>query len=119
MTFGKDEITGGASSDIQQATNLARTMVTKYGMSDEVGHVFHDLRQNDTSPTTRKVIDEEVRKLCDSSYKRAKNILEKNQKDLEKIAQALLEYETLSGTEIKKLLNGEQIDRPSVKSTAQ
>ncbi|KAJ0398629.1 hypothetical protein P43SY_007487 [Pythium insidiosum] len=118
MTFGKDEITGGASSDIQQATNLARVMVTKYGMSEEVGLVFHDLRGNDTSGTTRKIIDDEVKKLCDASYKRAKAILENNRGDLEKIANALLEFETLTGAEIKKILNGEKIERKAVKPVA-
>ncbi|RLN49827.1 hypothetical protein BBJ29_004632 [Phytophthora kernoviae] len=97
LTFGEQEITGGASSDIQQATNVARVMVTKYGMSSDVGLVFHDLRSNDTSATTRKVIDDEVKKLCDASYKRAKDILVNKHADLEKLAQALLEYETLSG----------------------
>lgn len=115
MTFGKDEITGGASSDIQQATNIARVMVTKYGMSDDVGLVFHDLRGNDTSATTRKTIDDEVKKLCDASYKRAKHILETHKGDLEKVANALLEYETLSGAEIKKLLKGEKIERKAIK----
>ncbi|DBA03741.1 TPA: hypothetical protein N0F65_004158 [Lagenidium giganteum] len=115
MKFGKNEITGGASSDIQQATNLARAMVTKFGMSDEVGLVFHDLRGNDTSPTTRKLIDDEVKKLCDASYKRAKAILENNSQDLEKIAQALLEYETLTGAEIKKILKGEKLERKHIK----
>ncbi|TMW60320.1 hypothetical protein Poli38472_000362 [Pythium oligandrum] len=118
MMFGKDEITGGASSDIQQATNLARVMVTKYGMSEEVGLVFHDLRGNDTSATTRKVIDDEVKKLCDASYKRAKNILETNRSDLEKIAKALLEYETLTGAEIKKILKGDKIERKAVKAAS-
>jgi ATP-dependent metalloprotease len=115
MTFGLDEITGGASSDIQQATNLARVMVTKYGMSDEVGLVFHDLRGNDTSATTRKVIDEEVKKLCDASYQRAKSILTTRKGDLEKLAQALLEYETLTGAEIKRILQGEKLERKPIK----
>uniref|UniRef100_K3W9Y9 AAA+ ATPase domain-containing protein n=1 Tax=Globisporangium ultimum (strain ATCC 200006 / CBS 805.95 / DAOM BR144) TaxID=431595 RepID=K3W9Y9_GLOUD len=116
LIFGANEITGGASSDIQQATNIARVMVTKYGMSDEVGLVFHDLRASDTSPTTRKIIDDEVKKLCDASYKRAKHILETHHGDLEKIAKALLEYETLSGAEIKKILNGEKLDRKAIKT---
>ncbi|KAG6622532.1 cell division protease ftsH [Phytophthora cinnamomi] len=115
LTFGEDEITGGASSDIQQATNVARTMVTKYGMSEDVGLVFHDLRGNDTSATTRKTIDDEVKKLCDASYKRAKDILVSKHADLEKLAQALLEYETLSGAEIDKILKGEPLDRKPIK----
>ncbi|KAG7400712.1 ATP-dependent zinc metalloprotease FTSH 4, mitochondrial [Phytophthora boehmeriae] len=115
LTFGEQEITGGASSDIQQATNVARVMVTKYGMSSDVGLVFHDLRGNDTSATTRKVIDDEVKKLCDASYKRAKDILVSKHADLEKLAQALLEYETLSGAEIEKVLKGEPLERKPIK----
>ncbi|KAF1774696.1 P-loop containing nucleoside triphosphate hydrolase [Phytophthora cactorum] len=115
LTFGENEITGGASSDIQQATNVARAMVTKYGMSEDVGLVFHDLRGNDTSATTRKTIDDEVKKLCDASYKRAKDILVSKNADLEKLAQALLEYETLSGAEIDKILKGQPLDRKPIK----
>ncbi|KAI9908604.1 hypothetical protein PsorP6_016626 [Peronosclerospora sorghi] len=115
LTFGEDEITGGASSDIQQATNVARAMVTKYGMSEDVGLVFHDLRGNDTSAMTRKTIDDEVKKLCDASYKRAKNILVSKHADLEKLAKALLEYETLSGAEIDKILKGEALERKPMK----
>ncbi|TDH69228.1 hypothetical protein CCR75_007798 [Bremia lactucae] len=111
LTFGENEITGGASSDIQQATNVARTMVTKYGMSSDVGLVFHDLRGNDTSATTRKIIDDEVKKLCDASYERAKDILVSKHADLEKLAKALLEYETLSGAEIDKIIKDEPLDR--------
>ncbi|KAI9920717.1 hypothetical protein PsorP6_001934 [Peronosclerospora sorghi] len=83
LTFGEDE------SRVQE-TNVARAMVTKYGMSEDVGLVFHDLRGNDTSATTRKTIDDEVKKLCDSSYKRAKNILVRKHSDLEKLSKALL-----------------------------
>ncbi|RQM26628.1 hypothetical protein B5M09_003308 [Aphanomyces astaci] len=111
MIFGKDEVTGGASSDIMQATQLARQMVTKYGMSDEVGIVFHDLKGNDTSAATRTLIDNEVRKLCDASYKRASSILMKNRSDLETLAKALLEYETLSGQEITDILRGVKLNR--------
>ncbi|KAI9912321.1 hypothetical protein PsorP6_006695 [Peronosclerospora sorghi] len=57
LTFGEDKFTGGQSSDIHQATNVARAMVTKYGMSEDVGLVFHDLRGNCTSATTRKTIE--------------------------------------------------------------
>nr|CCA18918.1 predicted protein putative [Albugo laibachii Nc14] len=115
MTFGADEVTGGASADIQQATNIARTMVTKYGMSQDVGLVFHDLGGNDTSATTRKIIDDEVKKLCDASYERAKHILDSKKSDLEKIAEALLEYETLTGVDIKKILRGEELGRKHIK----
>ena len=63
------------------------------------------------SPSTRKVIDDEVRKLCEASYKRARDIIEKNRKDLDRLAKALLEYETLSGGEIQLILKGKALDR--------
>ncbi|KAI9920526.1 hypothetical protein PsorP6_015470 [Peronosclerospora sorghi] len=115
LTFGEDEFTGGASSDIQQATNVARAMVTEYGLSEDVGLVFHDLRGNDTSTTTRKTIDDEVKKFGDASYKRAKNILVSKHSNLEKLAKALLEYERLSGTDIDKILKGEALERKPMK----
>ena len=105
MIFGHDEVTGGASSDIQQATRIANQMVTRFGMSEEVGLVFHDLKEDNMSPMTRKLIDDEIRKLCDASYQRAKAILNHKRKDLDRLAQALLERETLTGAEIKQLLN--------------
>ncbi|CEG37486.1 atp-dependent metalloprotease [Plasmopara halstedii] len=89
-------------------------MVTKYGMSEDVGLVFHDLRGNDTSAITRKTIDDEVKKLCDASYQRAKSILVSKNDDLEKLAKALLEYETLSGAEIEKIIKGEPLDRKPI-----
>ncbi|RHY33692.1 hypothetical protein DYB32_003531 [Aphanomyces invadans] len=112
MIFGKDEITGGASSDIMQATQLARQMVGASTIHrGEIGVVFHDLKGNDTSAATRTLIDNEVRKLCDASYKRASAILQKNRADLETLAKALLEYETLSGQEINDILRGVKLNR--------
>merc|ERR1712070_405938 len=101
IIFGVDEVTSGASSDIQQATSLARNMVMKWGTSDEIGVVFHD---NDQSPETRAAIDREIQKMLTASYQRAKAILEAHRKDLDVIAKGLIERETLSGSELKALL---------------
>ena len=114
MIFGKDEITGGASSDIMQATRIASQMVTKFGMSDQVGLVFHDMKEDKMSPMTKKLIDDEVRRLCEDSYSRAKSILTSKKRELEIVAQALLEYETLTGQEIQTLLKGKKLRKNKV-----
>merc|ERR1712086_1018622 len=100
----------GASSDIRQATSLARSMVMQWGMSDEVGVVFH-LNENDASPEMKATIDREVQKLLVSSYARTKRCLEVNRKELETVAKALIEHETLSGKEIKDLVSGRKLRR--------
>ena len=109
LIFGVDEVTSGASSDIKQATSLARNMVTKWGMSDEIGVVFHD--KDDQSPETRAAIDREIQKLLMASYQRAKVVLEAHRKDLDLIAKGLLERETLSGPELKVLLETGGLER--------
>ena len=108
IIFGVDEVTSGASSDIKMATSLARNMVMKWGMSDEIGVVFHD---NDQSPETRAAIDREIQKLLMASYQRAKVVLEAHRKDLDLIAKGLLERETLSGPELKVLLETGGLER--------
>jgi len=121
LIFGHDKVTSGASSDIQYATNLARNMVTQWGMSDKLGplqyaaneeEVFlgHSVaKQQNVSGATAKLIDEEIRAFVDGANDRATKILTDHRDQLEIIAQALLEYETLSGDEITQLLNGEEI----------
>src|SRR2546429_242801 len=111
ITFGKDNITSGASSDIQQATKMAKAMVTQLGYSDEVGtvaygdnqeEVFLGMsmgRQQNVSEATSQKIDAEVRRLVDEGYEAARKILIEKKKDFETLAQALLEYETLTGEE--------------------
>lgn len=108
MVFGEDEVTSGASSDLMQATMLAQEMVTKYGMSDSVGPVFHS-KDRVVSPQTREAIDQEVRTILSSSYERARNLLKTNRGALDKIAKGLLEYETLTGDEVKRLMKGKKI----------
>ena len=118
LKFGKENITSGASSDIEQATKLARAMVTQWGFSDKLGQVAYGENQQEVflghsvaqsknvSEATAQTIDAEVRDLIDEAYHSAINILKKKKKDWEALSQGLLEYETLSGEEITDLLSG-------------
>jgi ATP-dependent metalloprotease len=108
IVFGVDEVTSGASSDLMQATRLATQMVTQWGFSDEIGPVFHN-SNGQFGPQTRDVIDKEVKTILASSYERAKNILQVNRRDLDRLAKALIEFETLTGEEVQKVLNGKRI----------
>ena len=124
LIFGHDKVTSGASSDIQMATNLAKAMVTQWGMSDLLGplqytenqeEVFlgHSVsRQQNVSEKTAELIDAEVKRLVIGGFDRAKQLLTDHDDELEAVAQALLEYETLTGEEIKKVIRGEAIERP-------
>jgi cell division protease FtsH len=123
IIFGYDKVSSGASSDISYATDLARSMVTQWGMSDKLGplkyadnqeEVFlgHSVtRTQNVSEQTAQLIDAEVREIVTSGYDRAKKVLTENIDQLHALAGALLELETLSGDEIKKVLAGEPIDR--------
>ncbi|RWR73639.1 ATP-dependent zinc metalloprotease FTSH 5, mitochondrial [Cinnamomum micranthum f. kanehirae] len=106
LIFGENEVTSGASSDLKQATSLARRMVTKYGMSELVGLVSHNYDDNGKSMSTetRLLIEKEVRRFLESAYNNAKTILTTHSKELHALANALLEHETLSGSQIKSLL---------------
>ncbi len=119
MIFGDDMVTSGASSDIEQATRMAKAMVTRFGMSDELGplaygeneeEVFlgHSVaRQQNMSEDTSRKIDIEVRKIVEAGYKVAEDIMTEHKDELHTLANGLLEYETLSGDELKNLLNGD------------
>uniref|UniRef100_A0A803LB94 AAA+ ATPase domain-containing protein n=1 Tax=Chenopodium quinoa TaxID=63459 RepID=A0A803LB94_CHEQI len=98
LIFGENEVTSGASSDLQQATKLARSMVTKYGMSREVGLVTHDYDDNGRSMSTetRLLIEQEVRFLLEQAYTNAKTILTTHSKELHALANSLLKNETLT-----------------------
>ena len=123
LIFGKDAITSGASSDIEQATRLARAMVTRWGFSDELGTVAYGENQEEVflghsvsrtqnvSEATAQTIDKEVRRLVEWGNAEATRILTERRADLEVLAQGLLEFETLSGEEIKTLLEGGSIKR--------
>jgi cell division protease FtsH len=129
MIFGYDKVSSGAASDIQYATQLARDMVTRWGMSDALGplqyaepeeEVFLGYSVNRTrhmSNETAQAIDKEIRTVVENGYERAKHLLDEHKDQLETLAQALLEYETLSGDEIKKVLAGEPIDRGGAKGS--
>ncbi len=118
LKFGKENITSGASSDIEQATKLARAMVTRWGFSDKLGQVAYGENQEEVflghsvartqnvSEETAQLIDAEVRKLIDDAYSAARTILTKKKKEWIAIAEGLLEYETLTGEEIKALMAG-------------
>ncbi len=123
IVFGKENITSGAASDIQQATQLARAMVTRLGYSDELGTVMYGENQEEVflgmsmqkhqniSEETARKIDSEVRRLVSEGYEEARRILTEKRQVLEDLAHALLEYETLSGDECKTILRGEKIVR--------
>ncbi len=127
MTFGADKVTSGAQSDIDQATRLARMMVTRWGFSPELGTVAYGENQEEVflgmsmgrtqavSEATAQKIDSEVRRLVENGLVEARRILEAKRADLETLAQGLLEYETLSGDEIRDLLAG----KPPVRDTGE
>jgi cell division protease FtsH len=118
IVFGHDKVTSGAASDIEQATRLARMMVTRWGFSSELGTVAYGenqdevflgmsvSRQQNISEATAQKIDAEVRRLVEEGLVEATRVLTEKREDLEKLAGGLLEYETLSGDEIRDLLNG-------------
>mmetsp|Transcript_9407 Transcript_9407/g.14097 ORF Transcript_9407/g.14097 Transcript_9407/m.14097 type:complete len:681 (+) Transcript_9407:25-2067(+) len=107
LIFGRDNVTTGASSDMRRATQIARAMVLKYGMSEKVGVLdFEQLEGNKLSAQTCKLIDDEIKNLMDSSYKRVTDVLQREKPRLDKLADALIQYETLSGDEIKRVLDG-------------
>jgi cell division protease FtsH len=123
IILGHDKVTSGASGDIQMATGLARSMVTKWGMSEKLGPLLYAqneeevflghsvARTQNVSEATARLIDEEIKRFVEEAYEKARKILTDNLGDLHKIAQALLEYETLSGDEMMALLRGEKIAR--------
>ncbi|MBM3618254.1 MAG: ATP-dependent metallopeptidase FtsH/Yme1/Tma family protein [Alphaproteobacteria bacterium] len=129
LIFGYDQVTSGASSDIQYATRLAKAMVTQWGMSDAVGPVFHGDEQQEvfigqsmsrgsTSASSQAVIDAEVKRIIDEAYKTATKTLQDNRHELEILAEGLLEYETLTGEEIKALIRGEPPHRDPEEAAA-
>lgn len=115
LIFGESEVTSGASSDLEQATKLARAMVTRFGMSKEVGLVAHNYDDNGKSMSTetRLLIEREVRLLLEKAYNNAKTILTVYNKELHALANALLHNETLSGKQIKELLA--DLNSPQIK----
>ncbi len=121
LVFGKENVTSGAASDIQQVTKIARAMVTQFGYAEELGYIDYANEQqsylgsygggSNHSGITQKTIDDKVKALVDEGYETAKRILTEKRDDLERLAQGLLEYETLTGPEIMKVINGEPLNR--------
>ena len=116
MIFGEENITSGASSDIESATRTARYMITRVGMgSNAVGQV--SLPKEDyasLSSETRAVVEQEVRNMIENSYKRSEALLKSKEKELYLLAEALLEYETLSKDEIEIIVAGGKLERPVI-----
>jgi cell division protease FtsH len=112
LVFGDDNVTSGAAADIQQASRIARAMVTQFGFSKHLGKVAYTDPNSDVfhgpkvAEQTQKQIDDEVRSILDDAYYTAMSILKKHRKQLDTLAKGLLEYETLSGQEIVDLLDG-------------
>jgi cell division protease FtsH len=120
LVFGREKVTSGAASDIEQATRLARMMVTRWGLSEELGTVSYGdevflgtsvSRTRNASEATVQKIDAEIKRLVEEGFNEATRILTERRADLEKLARGLLEFETLTGEEIKDLLDGKQSKR--------
>ena len=119
LKWGEGDVSNGPSGDIQQASSLARAMVMRWGMSDKVGDVDYQAAHEgysggniggfSISAKTKELIEEEVKSLIDEGYASALFILKKKKKEFERLAQGLLEYETLTGDEIEKVIKGKKI----------
>jgi cell division protease FtsH len=128
IIFGKEKVTTGASSDIKMATDMARRMVTEWGMSDKLGPLSYGENDQEVflghsvtthksvSESTSKTIDEEVRQIVEGGHERARQTLTNFIDELHTLAKGLLEFETLSGDEIRQLLRGEPIIRDNIGS---
>jgi cell division protease FtsH len=125
MIFGVESVTTGASNDIERATEIARNMVTKWGLSDKLGPLTYTEDQGEVflgrsvtqhkqvSDVTAHLIDEEVRRLIDSNYQRAKTVIETNLDKLHKMAEALIKYETIDESQLKDIMEGREPKPPA------
>jgi ATP-dependent metalloprotease len=112
LIFGQENVTSGASSDIMKATDVAKRMVRYYGMSEKVGPVNHDDEDMQLlSAQTKQLIESEILNLIENSEKRAKHILVEHREELDRLANALVEYETLDYQEIIDAVTGKPISR--------
>jgi cell division protease FtsH len=124
LIYGKDKVTTGASNDIERATDIARNMVSKWGLSDVLGPLSYDENEDEVflgrsvtqhknvSDETHRQIDKEVRKIIDTAYGRAKKILTDYDKQLHLMADALMRYETIDSKQIDQIMNGQEPDPP-------
>ena len=125
IIYGREHLNTGASSDISQATNIAKRMVSEWGMSEKLGPLLYSENQQEVflghsvtqrqnmSEETANLIDEEVRRIVTTGEAKAWEVLTKHKNELEAMAQALMEYETISGEECAALMRGEKIVRRS------
>ena len=129
LKFGMEMVTSGASSDIEHATKIARAMVTQYGLSEKLGPIAYAedegevflgqsiARSKSLSGDTAKIIEDEVRRIVMEGFDRARQVLTDRNDDWERLAKALLEFETLTGDEINQLLEGKEIVRKDPNDT--
>lgn len=130
LTFGTDKVSTGASNDIQVATNIARHMVTEWGMSETLGPVAYEepegevflghsiTRHKNISDKTAEEVDRQIRKIIDDAYEETHRILTKHKKELETLSEALVEHETLTGEEIHLLLKGQKLPEKNTATPA-
>ena len=118
-----NEISSGAASDIKQATDIAKRMVREWGMGDATGFLYFgdeenqgmfDMGGREYSDKTAELIDVEMKRLVDTAYAEAKKIVKENRQNVENVAKALLQYETISGEEVNAVIRGESLERTSV-----
>ena len=121
LVFGPENVTTGAADDIRQATSLARRMVTEWGMSPKLGRLRYEeneeeiflghsvTQRKNVSDATARIIDQEIRRIVDEAEDRARTIITERQDELHRLAEALLEYETLTAEDVAALLKGEDI----------
>jgi cell division protease FtsH len=124
MIFGPMAVTTGASNDIERATDIARSMVTKWGLSDKLGPLSYSedegevflgrsvTQHKNVSGATAKTIDEEIRRIIDESYARAEKILKDNEDKLHAMSDALMEYETIDVDQIDDVMKGKPVRKP-------
>jgi cell division protease FtsH len=124
IIYGSDDITTGASNDIERATSIARNMVTKWGLTDKLGPLTYSEDEDEVflgrsvtqhkhvSDDTARLIDIEVREIIDSAHAKAKNILEANLDKLHLMADALMKYETIDSKQIDQIMEGQEPDPP-------
>ena len=125
LTLGPDGITTGAANDIERATKMARSMVTKWGLSTKLGPLMYDeedeevflgksvgMAPSHVAPDTRNAIDTEIRSIIDDCYATARRLLEENRDKLDVMAEALLEYETIDRSQIDDIMNGRKPNPP-------
>ncbi|MFP3936953.1 MAG: ATP-dependent zinc metalloprotease FtsH [Phycisphaerae bacterium] len=122
-----DDVSSGAAGDIHQATEIARKMVLDWGMSERLGYVRYngsdqqqmapmmgDFNSREYSDKTAEVIDEEIRKFIDAGYRNARHLAETHRQQLQNLADALIKYETLSGQDVQRIVEGQTIEKPTV-----